>query len=142
MLQKSLLFKGFCLDLDVFCEGLEMTKNNKNGVTVCKFRVLAFWSWDCISGFIFAAEGFQNGAKLGAKTAQNETEGSKTVSKTIPKKHEKKAVKMFMQAIQDIRVIRPVVPLKNNNSADKQTPIQQTGRHQTVNPKTADRCHH
>jgi len=100
---------------------------------------LAFWSWDCISGFIFAAEGLQNGSKLGAKTAQNETEGSKTVSKRVPKKHEKKAVKIFMQALQGIR---PVVPLKNNNSADKQTPIQQTGRHQTVNPNTADRCNH
>ena len=93
MLQKLLLFKGFCLDLDAFYEGLEMKKNSENCVTVCKFRVLAFWSWDCISGFIFAAEGLQNGSKLGAKTAQNETEGSKTVSKTIPKKHEKKLSK-------------------------------------------------
>ena len=95
MLQKLLLFNGFCLDLDAFCEGLEMKKNSENCVTVCKFRVLAFWSWSCISGFIFAAEGLQNGAKLGAKTSQNETEGSKTVSKRAFQKNMKKKLSKF-----------------------------------------------
>ena len=47
-----------------------------------------------------------------------------------------------MQAMRAIRWIRPLVPLKNNNSPDKQTPIQHTGRHQTVNPNTVDRGHH
>ena len=107
MLEKILIFKGFCLDLDAFCEGLEMNKNSENCITVCKFRVLAFWSWDCISGFIFAAEGFQNGAKLSAKTAQNETEGSKTVSKRVPKKHEKKGVEIFMQAVRQSALWSP-----------------------------------
>ena len=104
---KLLIFKGFCLDLDAFCEGLDMKKNSENCVTVCKFRVLAFWSWDCISGFIFAAEGLQNGAKLGAKTAKNETEGSKTVSKRAPKKHEKKAVEIFMRAVRQSALWSP-----------------------------------
>ena len=29
MLQKLLIFKGFCLDLDAFCEGLEMKQTVK-----------------------------------------------------------------------------------------------------------------
>ena len=40
MLQKILIFKGFCVDFDAFCEGLEMNKTVK---TVQLYANLGFW---------------------------------------------------------------------------------------------------
>ena len=128
MLQKILIFAGFCLDFDAFCEGLEMKKNRENCVTVCKFRVLAFWSWDCISGFIFAAEGFKMEPTWEPKQPEMKPKDPKRYPRRFQKNMKKKLSKLSCRPCEPYGN-PPSGPLKEQftrqadpHTADRQTP--------------------